>query len=423
VEHERLANVTAPNGAVKATEQQHLRPAEVASDDHRAGPLAGVRVLDMSRHLAGPYAAMVLGDLGAEVIKVEVPFRGDDARTWPPFHDGESCYFMSVNRNKRSMELDLVDPSTRASIQALVERSDVLIENFRPGTLDRWGLTDAELSAWNSRLVHCSISAFGPSGSGRGRPGMDLMLQAASGLMSITGEEGRPPVRVGISMVDLIAGADAVQGILAALLHRASSGRGQRVDIALLDGTLAWLSYHVTSFLMTGEVPRRMGASHPSVAPYGAYATTDGFLILAAATDALWRRLCLALDRADLSADPRFVSNSARCQDREALDEELGKTFGSRSAAEWAEILGQAGVPCSRVLDIAEVLEDPIVEERGLIVRSRRTDGTEIPAPAIPIRFSETPGSIRRPPPLLGEHTLDIERELATATDLADVRP
>ncbi|MEP7225453.1 MAG: CoA transferase [Actinomycetota bacterium] len=412
MERKRPANVAAPNDEVKTAAQQARRPAEVASDDRLAGPLVGVRVLDVSRHLAGPHAAMVLGDLGAEVIKVEMPVRGDDARTWPPFHDGESCYFMSVNRNKRSMELDLGDPSMRASIRALVERSDVLIENFRPGTLDRWGLTDAELSTWNPRLVRCSISAFGPSGSGRERPGMDLMLQAASGLMSITGEEGRPPVRVGISLVDLIAGADAVQGILAALLHRAISGRGQRVDVALFDGTLAWLSYHVTSFLMTGEVPRRMGASHPSVAPYGAYATTDGFLILAVATDALWGRLCQALDRTDLFADPRFVSNRARCQDRQALDEELDKTFGSRSAAVWAEILGQAGIPCSPVLDVAEVLDDPIVEERGLIVRSRRTDGTEIPAPAIPIRFSETPGSIRRPPPLLGEHTLEIDREL-----------
>ncbi len=326
--------------------------------------------------------------------------------------DDESCYFLSINRNKRSIELDLAAPDGRAAFERLVARSDVLIDNFRPGAMERMGYSDEALQRWNPGLIHCAISAFGTDGPARDRPGMDLLLQASGGLMSITGEDGRPPVRVGISVVDLIAGSYAVQGVLAALYDRTRTGLGQRVDVALQDGLVAWLSYHVTTYLMTGTEPRRMGASHPSVAPYGAYATADGWLVLAVGTDGLWRDLCVALDRPDLAADARFAANAGRCLHREQLDGLLHECFAAETATALAQRLAVAGVPCSAVRSLGEALADPNVVDRGLVVGVTRDDGSIVPTAAIPMRLSRTPGSVRLPPPRLGEHTREIMEQI-----------
>lgn len=353
---------------------------------------------------------MTLGDLGADVVKVEQPGRGDDARDWGPVVDGESAYFASVNRNKRSVAIDLASAEGHRQVERLLRAADVVIDNFRPGTMDRLGLADGTLEAWNPRLIRCSISAFGADGPGRDRPGMDLLLQAASGLMSITGEEGRPPVRVGISLVDLIAGANAAQAVLAALFERERSGLGQRIEIALMDGVLAWLSYHVTGSLMTGQVPSRLGASHGSVAPYGAYPTREGWLIIAAGTDPQFRDLCQALDLVDLLDDPRFMRNSDRCRNRDLLDDRLTERLASDTAESWAVSLAGLGIACSPVRTIPQALADPAVVERGLVVW---VDPVEPGRPSIPVvtpatRLSRTPASIRRPPPRLGEHTTEI---------------
>lgn len=381
-----------------------------APNPEPAGPLAGIRVIELSRHLAGPWAAMTLGDLGADVIKVERPESGDDARDWGPIVQGESAYFASTNRNKRSITLDLAMPAGLASLESLLRTADVVIDNFRPGTMDRLGLGDSILEAWNPRLIRCSISAFGAEGAGRDRAGMDLLLQAASGLMSITGEDGRPPVRVGISLVDLIAGANAAQAVLAALFERERSGRGQRVEVALMDGVLAWLSYHVTGSLMNGQTPGRLGASHASVAPYGAYATRDGWLIIAAGTDPQFRTLCDALGLGALPNDPRFRRNSDRCRHRTALDGLITARLTDDTAEAWAARLAPAGVPCSPVRTIPQALSDPAVMERNLVVWLRPDEPARpaIPVVAPAMRLSRTPASIRRHPPLLGEHTAEV---------------
>jgi crotonobetainyl-CoA:carnitine CoA-transferase CaiB-like acyl-CoA transferase len=381
-----------------------------APGGERPGPLDGVRVIELSRHLAGPWAAMTLGDLGADVIKVERPGAGDDSRDWGPIVDGESAYFASANRNKRSVTIDLTTPAGLRSLESLLRTADVVIDNFRPGTMDRLGLGDSMLEAWNPRLVRCSISAFGAQGIGRDRAGMDLLLQAASGLMSITGEDGRPPVRVGVSLVDLIAGANAAQAVLAALFERERSGLGQRIEIALMDGVLAWLSYHVTGSLMTGQTPGRLGASHASVAPYGAYATREGWLIIAAGTDPQFRTLCEVLGLRGLLDDPRFIRNSDRCRNRDALDARIAAALADDSAEAWAAVLGPQGVACSPVRTITEALTDPAVVERDLVawLEPHEADRPRMPVVAPAMRFSRTPAAIRRVPPRLGEHTAEV---------------
>lgn len=376
-------------------------------------PLEGIRVVEFARHLAGPFASMTLGDLGADVIKVEPPGHGDDTRIFPPRWNGESTYYLSTNRNKRSIVLDLKTPEGLETARQLINRADILIENYRPGTAERLGIGYDQIRERNPRLIYCAVSAFGQDGPDRDKAGVDLLMQAATGLMSITGEEGRPPVRAGTSLIDLTAGANAVQGILAALYVRERTGKGQRVDVSLLGAGVSWLTYHATAYFATGEIPRRMGSRHGAVAPYGAFPTANGYLVLAVATDALWRRLCGAIDAGHLVDDPRFASNPDRTTNREALEAILIDIFAQRDAHEWAELLSQAGVPCGPVNTIDEVLSLPQVLHEGLVVELPREDIPDFRMVGPAIKLSETAAVIRRPPPRLGEHTEEILAELS----------
>lgn len=373
-----------------------------------AGALEGIRVLELSRHLAGPFAAMTLADLGADVVKVEPPGRGDDTRGYPPFWNGVSCYYLSANRNKRSITLNLQEKEGQDIARKLVMDSDILIHNFRTGTMERWGLGFEQLREINPRLIFCAISAVGSDGPDRDRAGVDLLMQAYGGLMSITGEQGRPPVRVGTSLVDLTAGANAVQGILAALYVRERTGIGQRVESSLLEGQVSWLTYHAVSYFATGDVPERLGSSHASVAPYGAFPTSDGFLLVAVASDALWRRFCDTIQRTDLVDDPRFSTNALRCEHRDALAEVLNTILGADTADTWAAKMDQAGVPCSPVNSIDTVLNLPQVAYRDMVVDVPRVDIPDLRLPGVAIKLSDNPGSVRTPPPDLGQHTGEV---------------
>jgi crotonobetainyl-CoA:carnitine CoA-transferase CaiB-like acyl-CoA transferase len=377
-------------------------------------PLAGIRVIELSRHLAGPFAAMTLGDLGADVLKIEPPGRGDDTRGFPPFwrDSGESCYYLSTNRNKRGMTLDLASDEGQQILRKLAGEADILIENFRRGTLERWGLGYEQLREINPRLISCTISAVGSSGPDRDRAGVDLLMQAYGGLMSITGEAGRPPVRVGTSLVDLTTGANAVQAILAALYVRERTGKGQRVESSLLEGQVSWMTYHAVSYFASGEVPERLGSGHASVAPYGAFPTSDGYLVVAVATDALWRRFCTALGHEELIEDARFRTNPLRCANRGELEATLSPILAGDSAEAWAAKMDAAGVPCSPVNTLDTVLNLPQVLYREMVVETPRDDIPDLRLPGIALKLDDTPGSVRLPPPSLGQHTDSVLTDL-----------
>lgn len=375
-------------------------------------PLSGVTVLDLTRILAGPYCTQALADAGADVVKVEAPGKGDDTRGWgPPFVEGESCYFLAVNRGKRSLTLDLKQPRGREILASLVTTSDVLVENFRPGTLDRLGFSYDACRALNPRLVYASISGYGRNGPLGGRPGYDAVVQGESGLMSVTGEADGPPLRVGASFVDVLSGMNATQGILLALLRRARTGQGSRVDVSLLESALPPLAYHNTTWLLAGEVPRRMGNRHPNLAPYETFAAQDGHVIVGVGSEGLWRAFCAAAARPDLLADARFTSNALRVSNYAALRAELDPLLRSRTVAEWLVLLESAGIPCGRVRTVAEALDSAQIGARGLLLDvdhpklgARRFVGS-------PIDLEGASRGTRRPPPLLGEHTEEILRE------------
>ena len=381
-------------------------------------PLAGLVVLDFSRVLAGPYCTMQLADLGARVIKIERPGRGDDTRAWgPPFVGGESAYFLSVNRNKESLALDLKHERARPILDALLARADVVVENFRPGTMERLGLGRDAVAARHPRIVYCSISGFGQTGPRRAEAGYDAMMQAEGGLMSITGAPGGPPFRLGVAIGDIATGMFAVQGILGALLARQRTGRGQHVDIAMLDSVTALLTYQASNAFATGKTPQRMGNRHPSIAPYDTFSTSDGDFVLSVGNDDQFRRLASVLQRPALATDPRFVTNADRVTNYDALREEIAGLLRNWKRSDLLSALTAAGVPVGAVRSVTEALADPQLAAREMIVPLEHVTAGSIRVLGTPLKLSDTPAGVRTPPPTLGQHTSAILRNDVGLTD------
>ncbi len=371
------------------------------------GALDGIRVLDLSRHLAGPYCAMMLGDLGAEVIKVERPGVGDETRQWgPPFVGGESAYYLCCNRNKKGLTLNLRRERGAALARELARRSDVLIENFRVGGLDELGLGYEDLRAINPRLVTCSISGFGHTGPDRDLGGYDFMIQGRGGLMSITGE--RDPLKVGVAVVDVATALFACNAVLAALFARQRTGVGQRLDLALLDSAIALLANVGSNYLCSGQVPERWGNAHASIVPYQAFQASDGHLLLAVGNDGQWRRFCAAAGVSPWAEDPRFATNPSRVAHRETLVPSLRDLFRKRTVADWLRLCAEADVPAGPVNTLDRVFSDPQALARGMLVEMPHPAAGAVRLTGTPLHLSETPAQMRLPPPLLGEHTDEI---------------
>lgn len=379
-----------------------------------AGPLDGLLVADFSRVLAGPYAAMTLGDLGADVIKVERPGTGDDTRAWsPPEVDGTSTYYLGLNRNKRSMTLDLADPADQRLAVRLAERADVLIENFRPGTLDRYGLGFDDLRGANRGLIYCSITGFGDTPAAVDLPGYDLLVQAASGMMSITGAPDGQPLKVGVALVDHICALQATIGVLAALHHRTQTGDGQRVSVSLMGAALAALLNQASGYIGAGVVPGRLGNRHPSVAPYQTFPTVDGHLVIACGNDRQFAAICRELDVAALASDERFATNAARIRNLDALDDALTARLLTNTRDHWVTTFTAAGVPAGPINDIAQAFAQAARIGMTAIVETPAPAGQPIRTVANPVGLSATPASVRRPPPGLGEHDAELRAWLA----------
>ncbi|MAD00571.1 CoA transferase [Pseudomonas abyssi] len=382
--------------------------------------LSGLRVLDLSRVLAGPWAGQMLADLGADVVKVERPGAGDDTRAWgPPYlrdADGrdtsEAAYFLSANRNKRSITIDFTQPEGQQEVRDLVQRADVLIENFKVGGLAAYGLDYQSLQALNPRLIYCSVTGFGQHGPYAKRAGYDFMIQAMGGLMSITGksdgEEGAGPVKVGVALTDILTGLYASNAILAALAERERSGQGQYIDLALLDVQIACLGNQALNYLTTGVPPKRLGNAHPNIVPYQDFPTADGDFILTVGNDGQFRKFCEVAGHPEWATDPRFASNSARVANRAELIPLIRQVTVFRTTAEWIAALEQAGVPCGPINDLDQVFADPQVQARGTRIRMAHPLAGEVNLVANPIRLSRTPVDYRRPPPLLGEHNREV---------------
>ncbi len=387
-----------------------------------AGPLAGLRVLDLSRILSGPFATMVFADLGADVIKLENPTAGDDTREWaPPYQGDQSAYFLAINRNKRGIAVDLKSEQGRLIAQRLADQADVLVENFRPGTAARLGLGYEELSQRNPRLIYASISGFGQTGPYASEPGYDAIAQALGGLMSVTGESDGEPVRAGNSAADLAAAMWAAIGILSALHARAATGRGDWIDISLLDGQIAWLTYLAGGYFATGEVPRRYGSAHPSIVPYQALRTADGYLMVAVGNDVLWQRFAPLIGRPELAADPRFATNPDRVANRTELLVLIEVALAARGSAEWAAELSHAGIPAGAINTIDKALVHPQVQARDMVLSTDHPTAGTLRMTGSPIKLTTHTTTVRRPPPLLGEHTDAVLGELGFSTADIDV--
>jgi len=380
--------------------------------------LDGVRVVDVSQVMAGPFCCLLLADMGAEVIKIEKPNGGDDSRRMgPPFLAGESAAFLAMNRNKRSLALDLKQPEGQRIFRRLVARADVVVENYRPGALEALKLGYAELSAEHPELIYCSISGFGQTGPYRERGGFDLVAQGMSGLMSITGHPGQPPVKVGVPITDLNAGMYAAYGVLCAYIYRLRTGQGQFVDTSLLEAGIAYTVWESAIYFATGITPPPMGSAHRLAAPYQAFRTADGYLAVGAANQANWEKLCGVLQRTDLFTDPRFRDNPTRTTHAVELAAELEKVFVTCPTAEWLVQLDAAGVPAGPINDMAAVYADPHVQAREMMVELEHPTAGRVKNIGIPVRLSETPGAIRRPAPTLGQHTDEVLDELGLAPD------
>jgi crotonobetainyl-CoA:carnitine CoA-transferase CaiB-like acyl-CoA transferase len=376
--------------------------------------LQGLRVLDLSRVLAGPYCTMLLGDYGADVLKVEQPGTGDETRRWgPPFTpSGESAYFLCVNRNKRSIAVDVKRPEGRAIIQELAAQSDILVENFKVGGLAALGLGYEQLRASNPGLIYCAITGYGQTGPYRDRPGYDTVIQAQGGVMSITGPVDGEPSKVGVAIVDISAGLFALNAILAALYHRSLTGEGQYIDVALFDAQLGWLANVASAYLITGRPPARYGNAHATIVPYQPFATADGTLMLAVGNDHQFAALCRALEHPEWAADARFATNPARTQQRQVLVPLLEAVFRTRTTDAWMQALLAAGVPCGPVNDIPTALNDPQAHAREMVQYVAHPLDGQLPVVGPVAKLSATPATVQSAPPLLGQHTNDVLREL-----------
>lgn len=380
--------------------------------DNNEGALTGVKVLDLTRILAGPMCAQMLGDMGADVIKVEPPGTGDDTRTWgPPFVAGESAYFLGINRNKRSLTLNMASKAGQEIVQQLVKQSDVLVENFKLGTLEKWGITNDWLETNAPRVVRCSITGYGSSGPDAALPGYDFVLQAESGLMSICGEPDGTPTKYGVAIVDVVTGLYACNAILAALAARARTGRGQHVEVCLYDSGIAMLINVASNYLISGKDARRFGNGHPSIVPYTTYPTADGMMALAVGNDGQFARFAETAGHPEWPRDARFAKNPDRVANRETLDPLIAQALKRAPTAAWIEKLRAAGVPCGPINSVAEALTDPHTLARGMVRTVRHPVVGDLQMVGIPFRMNGTPPDIRRAPPLLGEHTDEILRD------------
>jgi formyl-CoA transferase len=374
-------------------------------------PLNGIRVLDLSRVLAGPYCTMVLGDLGADVIKVESP-GGDETRGWgPPFAEGESAYYLCVNRNKRGIVVDFKTAEGRDILHGLVRQSDVLLENFRPDSLARFSLDYESVSVINPSLIYCSITGFGQTGPLRDKPGYDFMIQAMGGIMSVTGEPDGEPMKSGVAVADLFAGQNAVIAILAALQARTHTGKGQHLDISLFDSQLGWLANVASNYLISGNLPRRYGNAHANIVPYQSFQASDGWFVIAVGNDRQFESLCNFIDKPELSSDPRFAKNSARVQNREEMIPLLKPVFETKTVHEWLSLIGDE-FPCGPINNLNQVFSMPQVEAREMLIHMKHPTIGDLPLVGSPLKFSDTPVEYRLPPPRLGEHTEQVLKEL-----------
>ena len=372
----------------------------------------GIRVLDLSRVLAGPYCSMMLADYGADIIKIEPPKVGDDSRAYGPFVGSESAYFMSINRNKRSIELNFKNPAQVALFKELILHADVVVENYRPGTMEKFGLGYDVLKEINPKIIYAACSGFGHSGPYRDKPAYDIIVQAMGGMMSITGPEGGEPTRIGASVGDIIAGMFTAYGIAMALFHRERTGAGQKVDVGMLDCQLAVLENAIARYTTTGDIPRPLGNRHPSITPFSSYTAADGHIIVGAGNERLWLKLCALLGKQELPDDPRFATNAARTAHVNELAIIFNDIFRHKTIAEWLQILEAEGIPCAPINTVDKVISDPHIISREMIVEIDHPIAGKTKIPGIPVKLSATPGAIHSPAPTLGQHTTEILQEI-----------
>ena len=373
-----------------------------------ASALENIKVVDLTRTLAGPFCTMLLGDMGADVIKIEEPENGDETRSWPPFWNDVSSQYLSFNRNKRSLSLNLKEQEAVEIVKDLAREADVFVESFRTGAMDRMGLGYEAIRQVNPAIVYSSVSGYGRTGPMADMPGYDLIIQAYSGLMHLTGEPDGMPLRVGFSLVDLFTGMMTYGSILTALRHRDNTGEGQWIDSSLLDGQVATLSYHATGYLATGNEPNRMGSGHPSIVPYQSFRASDGYFILGCANQRLWERMCRVIGREDFLADPRFATLTHRVEHRAECVGLLSEIFLTESTQHWVKLITDAGIPCGPINRVSEVLSNPQVLARNMVAEVPHPQVPDLRMPGSPLKLTATPPTIRRYPPQLGEHNDEI---------------